>query len=183
MSVSSTTKDVVALLESQHREVEKLFSRYTQSVGSGSELVEEIISTLVVHSVAEEEYVYPAVRRRVENGDLAADRAYQEQAEAESLMARIDDMAPDDPELRPSMQRLETAITAHVAFEEQDLLPRLRATLSPEESAELADKVNSAEQHAPTHPHPHAPDSPLGHKLTGPIATALDRLRDKKKDN
>jgi hypothetical protein len=75
-------------------------------------------------------------------------------------MAHIDDMAPDDPELRTSMQRLEEAITAHVAFEETDLLPRLRATLTQEESADLAAKVTRAEQHAPTHPHPHAPRLP-----------------------
>jgi len=138
----STTNDVVALLESQHRDVERLFGRYSNST--------------------------------------ARDRAYKEQAEAEVLMARIDDMAPDDPQLRPSMLRLETAIKAHVAFEERDLLPDLRRQLSAEESSDLAAKVAKAEQHAPTHPHPHAPDSPIGHKLTGPLAAALDRMRDRK---
>jgi hemerythrin superfamily protein len=178
MSTTSAMNDVVALLESQHRAVEALFGQYSSSSGRNSQLVEEVISTLVVHSVAEEQHVYPVVRKKLDNGDAAADRAYHEQAEAEALMARIDDLAPNDPELRPSMLRLEAAIRAHVTYEETNLLPRLRAALTRAESADLAGKVTRAEQHAPTHPHPHAPDSPIGHKLTGPIAAALDRLRD-----
>ena len=111
------------------RMVAKLFAQFDGSAHDTSQIVEEIISTLVAHSVAEVRF-YPAVKEYVDGGEVPADRAYHEQADAERLMAKIDDMDPDDPELKIAMHDLEVAITAHVAFEETDMFPRLRAVIT-----------------------------------------------------
>ena len=58
--------DAIAELMTDHREVEEMFARIRQAMpGGGQELrdvVDEVTIELVRHSIAEEEYLYPAVR-------------------------------------------------------------------------------------------------------------------------
>ena len=45
---------------------------------------------LVRHAVAEEMYVYPGIRRQLENGDEIAEHEISEHSEAEVTMKRIE---------------------------------------------------------------------------------------------
>jgi hypothetical protein len=38
--------------------------------------------------------------------------------------------------------------------------------------------IKVAERMAPTHPHPHGPDGPIGNLLVGPFVGMVDRVRD-----
>jgi hypothetical protein len=49
-----------------------------------------VIAELVRHSVAEEEYMYPAARKTLEGGDQLADHELEEHAKAEKLMKELD---------------------------------------------------------------------------------------------
>ena len=59
-----------------------------------------------------------------------------------------------------------------------EVFPLLEEHSSPQEQAQLRERIRSAEQLAPTHPHPHGPDSELGNILLGPFASMVDRVRD-----
>jgi hypothetical protein len=77
------------------------------------------------------------------------------------------------------LRRLEETLRDHVADEESDQFPQLRARVPRDEMVELAAKVESAKRLAPTRPHPAAPNAELFHKVAGPGVGMVDRLRDK----
>ena len=41
----------------------------------------------------------------------------------------------------------------------------------------LGQRYEKAKKAAPSHPHPHAPDSPPGNVVLGPIAAVFDKVR------
>jgi hemerythrin superfamily protein len=173
--------DVLQILETDHREVEEMYTRL-QALPSGDagrkELADEIITELVRHSIAEETYVYPVIREKLVNGGERADKETAEHAEAERLMKDLEKVGADDPEFDHLVSRLMSTILGHIADEETSVFPELRAACSQEELDKLATKVNAIKKIAPTHPHPAQPDSPIAHKLLGPAVGLVDRVRD-----
>jgi hemerythrin superfamily protein len=133
---------------------------------------------LVRHSVAEEEYLYPAVRKHLVNGDTLADREIEEHSTAEQLMKDLEGCEADDPEFDRIVGELMSDVRSHIAEEEQTLFPQLRVACSDKELNELGEKVRRAKKMAPTRPHPSAPDTPPANKLLAPGAGLVDRLRD-----
>ncbi|WP_308126065.1 hemerythrin domain-containing protein [Nonomuraea ceibae] len=175
-------QDVITVLVTDHREVEQMFSQLEQMAGDASEqaktLAEKVVIELVRHSVAEEEYLYPAVREHMPGGPELADHEIAEHAEAEETMKRLEALEPADDEFWPTLRSLMQQIRHHVDEEENDLFPRLRLACSGEQLIELGGKVTRAKKMAPTRPHPSAPDTPPGNKLLAPGTGLVDRMRD-----
>ncbi|MEV0201543.1 hemerythrin domain-containing protein [Nonomuraea sp. NPDC050691] len=175
-------QDVISVLVTDHREVEQMFAELDTMIGAIDErpktLAEQVVIELVRHAVAEEAYLYPAVREHVEGGDELADRETAEHAEAEETMKRLEKLEPGDEDFWPVMEKLMREIRHHVQEEEGELFPKLRASCSAEELTELGAKVERAKKVAPTRPHPSAPDKPPFNKLLAPGAGLVDRLRD-----
>ncbi|MGW5176236.1 hemerythrin domain-containing protein [Streptomyces sp. NPDC004082] len=173
--------DVIRELTTDHEEVEELFTKI-EELPSGDaqrkQYADQATMELVRHSVAEEAYLYPAVRRHVPGGDALADQELQDHAAAERTMKDLERCRADDPEFDPLMSRLMTEIRTHVADEENNLFPRLREACSQQDLEELGDKVRQAKKTAPTRPHPSAPDAPPANKLLGPGVGLVDRMRD-----
>ncbi|MFI9155295.1 hemerythrin domain-containing protein [Streptomyces sp. NPDC053367] len=174
--------NVIDELMTDHREVEDLFARI-EALPSGDRnqrkmYADQVTMELVRHSVAEEAYLYPAVREHIAGGDAMADRELEDHAKAERIMKDLEGCEADDPEFDRLMGDLMTEIRAHVADEEQNLFPMLRAACSPETLDDLGDKVRTAKKTAPTRPHPSAPDKPPANKLLAPGMGLVDRMRD-----
>jgi hemerythrin superfamily protein len=108
-------------LAEQHREVEQLFRRYAESPDDAT--VREICAALTAHSVAEEQALYPELRRIVDGGDDLADAAEAQHGVAKTIIARIYDSPPES--LGPLVDELERDVTAHVRFEEDELFPAM----------------------------------------------------------
>ncbi|MFI6737643.1 hemerythrin domain-containing protein [Nonomuraea sp. NPDC050451] len=178
----NTQQDVIEVLVTDHREVEQMFSELDHMRGAIGEqaktLTEQVVIELVRHSIAEEQYLYPAVREHVPGGGKLADQEISEHADAEETMNRLEGLEPGDAEFWPTTDLLMSQIRAHVREEENDLFPRLREACAPEELTELGAKVQRAKKLAPTRPHPSAPDTPPANKLLAPGAGLVDRIRD-----
>ncbi|MCC9305895.1 hemerythrin domain-containing protein [Kitasatospora sp. RB6PN24] len=173
--------NVIAELTSDHREVEGMFERI-QALEPGDrqrrELADEFTIELVRHAVAEEQYLYPAVRKYVANGDRLADKEIQDHATVEKLLKKLEGSKVEDPAFDALVTQVIHEVTGHVADEEQNLFPALAAGCSATELNELGDKVRTAKKLAPTRPHPSAPDRPPANKLLAPGAGLVDRARD-----
>ena len=173
--------DVVAELTTDHREVEELFGRI-ESLPPGDEqrktYADQATIELVRHSVAEEAYLYPAVRGFLPDGDRVADKEIEDHARAERTMKELEGVEGDDPDFDRLIGKLMTEIRSHVRDEEDNLFPQLRAAASRDELMELGEKVRQARKTAPTRPHPSAPDTPPANKLLAPGAGMVDRVRD-----
>ncbi|MGW1721346.1 hemerythrin domain-containing protein [Streptomyces sp. NPDC002306] len=173
--------DVINELMTDHREVEELFGKIG-ALSSGDKdrkvYADQVTMELVRHSVAEEEYLYPAVRKYLANGDAIADRETDDHSRAEQIMKDLESCEAGDPEFDRLIGMLMTEIRSHVADEERNLFPMLRVVAAPETLDELGDKVRRAKKVAPTRPHPSAPDKPPADKMLAPGAGLVDRLRD-----
>ncbi|MEU9044671.1 MULTISPECIES: hemerythrin domain-containing protein [unclassified Kitasatospora] len=173
--------NVIQELMADHREVEKMFARIQAMTGGGQQLrdlVDEVTIELVRHSVAEEQYLYPAVREYIQGGNKLADKEVADHARVEKLLKQLEKMATDDPQMNPMLQQLMNEVALHVQDEENNLFPMLRTACTPEQLDDLGDKIRRAKSMAPTRPHPSAPSTPLASKLLAPGAGLVDRARD-----
>jgi hemerythrin superfamily protein len=174
-------ENLISVLVTDHREVEQMFTEL-EAPGLArerrAELRDKVITELARHSVAEEMYLYPITRQALPGGDQVADREIQDHAAAERVMKDLEGVDPDDARFDDLLTQLITDIRGHVAEEETDLFPRLRASCPEQELADLGAKVQAAKKTAPTHPHPSAPDKPPMNKVMGPPMGLVDRVRD-----
>ncbi|MET9354649.1 hemerythrin domain-containing protein [Streptomyces sp. NPDC006617] len=150
--------NVIDELTTDHREVEELFGRI-EALPPGHKdrklYADQATIELIRHSVAEEAYLYPAVREHVAGGGALADKELEDHAQAEQIMKDLESRAADDVEFDRLIGMLMSEIREHVA-----------------------DKVRRAKKTAPTRPHPSAPDKPPMNKLLAPGAGMVDRARD-----
>ncbi|MGV9245732.1 hemerythrin domain-containing protein [Streptomyces sp. NPDC003710] len=173
--------NVVNELVTDHREVEELFGRI-EALPPGDKNrkihADQVTMELVRHSVAEEAYLYPAVREYLPDGDAIADKEIEDHSKAERIMKDLESHEADDPEFDRLIGMLMSEIRAHVADEEENLFPKLQKVASAEALNDLGEKVRRAKKTAPTRPHPAAPDTPPANKLLAPGAGLVDRVRD-----
>jgi hemerythrin-like domain-containing protein len=182
MTASTTPTDVIMFLTEQHREVDDIFAQLEDMDGATDEkvqrLAEQVVTFLVKHSVAEEIYLYPAVRKALPDGDDVADHELHEHDEAEQTMKKLEGLTPEQAEFWPTLHQLIGEIRHHVDEEENNLFPKLRAACSEQELQELGRKVQQAEKFAPTRPHPSAPAEGAALGALAPGAGLVDRIRD-----
>jgi hemerythrin superfamily protein len=181
MTDSATEPDVVELLTTDHHEVLGLLQqiKLTSDGAQRRDLADTVISELVRHAVAEEMHVYPAMRTYLPNGDEAVTHDLEEHKELEQTLKKWESVDADTPEFDEVLASLEKILNDHVADEESEQFPQLRALVPREELVDLGRKVETAKKLAPTRPHPGAPNNQMFHKLVGPGVGLVDRLRDK----
>jgi hemerythrin-like domain-containing protein len=141
-------------------------------------IVDMISKMLAGHETAEEEHLWPAVRRALANGnDWASGGLEQEQQATETLHA-LAKRDPQTQEFDDLVEELMTQLHKHVAFEDR-LFLQLRDALSEDERNKIGKQILAAQRHAPTRPHPHAPREP-GPAVAAAAKSAvpMDRARD-----
>jgi hemerythrin-like domain-containing protein len=168
--------DAIELLRCDHDEIRRLLSALERS---GSALPNGALAAQLViaesgHEAIEEQYFWPLVRRRVQNGPRLADEAVSQEQDAKRLLDQLERHGPDEALLHQVI-----AISrAHIDFEETQVWPWVQLALSEQELGDLGGQLEQAKRLAPTRPHPHMPCTPEMLKLAAPIAGAADRIRD-----
>jgi iron-sulfur cluster repair protein YtfE (RIC family) len=132
---------IIKLIESDHREVEKLFAQFKQS--PSEELALEICNELDVHATAEERVLYPVIERDV--SEKLASEAEKEHTEAKQLIGRIK-RTKDLDHITELMTELEAAVNHHVQEEENELLPKAKADLGEPRLTELGEEFRTAKE-------------------------------------
>jgi hemerythrin superfamily protein len=180
MTTSTGNQDVVDILTADHHEVLALVGQIpTADPERRRDMTDTVIAELVRHSVAEEMYVYPAMREHLPDGESQVQHDTEEHQQLEEVMKELEGLDAADARFLEALGRLESVLRDHVNDEESEQFPMLRARLSTEQLVEMGSKVETAKKAAPTRPHPSAPHSELFHKLVGPGVGMVDRLRDK----
>ena len=181
MTDTPVDQDVVDMLTTDHHEVLDLLQQIKITANSEGrrDLADTVISELVRHSVAEEMYVYPAMKKYLPDGDEAVDHDVEEHKELEQTMKKLESVDAQSPEFTQLLGELEDILRDHVSDEENEQFPQLRAQVPREELIEIGGEVENAKKLAPTRPHPLAPNNEVFHKLVGPGVGLVDRLRGK----
>ena len=178
--MTAAQQDVVDVLSTDHSEFLSLIQEIRASdPGRRRELADQLIAELVRHSVAEEMFVYPALRDNVPGGAEAVEHDTAEHKELERTMKELEGTDTADARFLQLLEQMERVLRDHVSDEEGEQFPKLRASLAGEQLVELAGKVETAKRLAPTRQHPASPNAELFHKTVGPGVGLVDRLRDK----
>jgi len=157
----TTGRNVIDVLTEQHRSLLALASR-----ASTDREIQVLIAELSRHLSAEEQYLYPGVRRAVPDGDRIADR---ELAEDHELLLLLADFALDD---------VRAALHRHVEADESELFPLLAQMVPVEDLIRIGNRVETAAEAAPTRPHPRTPSRPPWNKIVDPVVAMIDKARD-----
>lgn len=179
MTETTSQPNAIELLTSDHAAVEQMF-RQIETLPEGdarSELVAGVVRELSVHAGIEEQVLYPAMRKALPDGDHLVHEAIDEHKRVKEALAAIE-RADSPSERDPHLVFLIGNVRHHVEEEEVELFPKLRASITTAELQEMGAKLAAAKKLAPTHPHPHAPNTPPGNVVGGVAAAVIDKARD-----
>jgi hemerythrin superfamily protein len=176
-TTDSKTQDAIELLEADHREVDQLFAQIESGQGDKDEVVRKIVKELSVHAAIEEQILYPAMRRALDDGDAKVDEAIQEHQEMKEALADIERLG-SSPAREAKLQKLMADVRHHVQEEEDELFPEMRSAVGEDELKKMGAAMAAAKKMAPTHPHPNAPSTPPGNIVAGAAAAVMDRVKD-----
>src|SRR3954470_1549889 len=117
-------RDVIEVLEHDHREVEQMFAELESLRGAATDeqksrrkaLTDQVTIELVRHSVAEEVLVYPKVEKKVSAEEV--EHARKEHAEAEETLQRLEKLDADDPSFDDELAERMKEIRHYIEDEE-----------------------------------------------------------------
>jgi hypothetical protein len=163
-----TGRNAIDVLGEQHRELIELCDRLLAH--PTRKLRDVVVATLSRHLSAEEQYLYPAIRKVVPGGD---DLAARELAEDKALLVLLQRVQKGQ-----AFDELSAAVRRHVAADSEELLPVLTQMVPIEDLIRVGNRIEVAEEAAPTRPHPATPSNPPWNKVVDPVVAVVDKMRD-----
>ena len=148
----------IDMLESQHREVEKLFAAFEKAnAAKKREIFLQIADKLAVHATIEEKHFYPAAKSE-ETKELLAE-SVEEHLSVKRLLADLLD--EDDQEtLEAKVKVLKEQIEHHVEEEENELFPQVEDLLDATALDALEQEMTATQEEllSEGNPREHIPD-------------------------
>jgi Hemerythrin HHE cation binding domain len=173
-------RSVLAILAEEHRQLTDLYGLLAAAAPDGddarlADLTSVLTATLTRHLSAEEQYLYPTVRAVLPDGEHLAKIEVNADEAIQWALRRLVAGPPSD--LR-GLEEVEPALRLHIRRCEDRLFPRLREVLDETELIRLGNRVEVAEESAPTRPHPGTPYTPPWNKVVEPAVGVWDKVRD-----
>jgi hypothetical protein len=133
--------DVVDLILEDHRRFENLLRQLRDST-SDREAVRAAFAALhVAHAEAEENFVYPTLRRKDAIDEHEAEHGEEEHAEGNEKLLKVLELdRTDTEEFDEAVEELATAINHHLTEEELTILNPAREEVADDVRADLGEK-------------------------------------------
>ncbi len=156
---SGGPRDVTAVLTRDHDRITALVKQLNalpghRTGGSAAQLarrrsvVDLIRGALAAHEPAEREHLWPAVRRKLDDGKALAEQALRREHETAETLAVLGRTPADTDEFDDLVERLADLLRKHVAFEDA-VFAKLRDALGEKARDKLGKKVRRALKAAP----------------------------------
>lgn len=171
----TTGRNVVDVLTQEHRELLELCDRLI-AAPDDQRLADVVVAELSRHLSAEEQYLYPAVRASVPGGTDLAERELAEDHQLLITLHRLQSAGGDDRARRAA--EVASAVRRHVDADTEELLPVLVQMVPIEDLIRVGNRFETAQEAAPTRPHPGTPSTPPWNKVVDPAVAVVDKLRD-----
>ncbi|XVV08980.1 hemerythrin domain-containing protein [Actinoplanes sp. CA-131856] len=168
----TTGRNVVDVITQEHRELLELCS-LLQEQPNDRKITDVVIATLSRHLSCEEQYLYPAIRKVVPGGEELTDR---ELAEDHALLVTLQQLQRTPNEA--TVADVAAAVRRHVDADAEELLPVLTQMVPIEDLIRVGNRFETAQEAAPTRPHPATPSTPPWNKVVDPAVAVVDKLRD-----
>jgi len=137
--------NAIEMLKKQHREVEKLFSKFEalgeSAAKSKQRVFNEIADALAMHATIEEKHFYPAVKAKRTEDILL--EALEEHLSLKRIIADLLKMEPSDDSFDAKVKVLKEQVEHHVGEEEEDLFPKVTKILSASELTALQQQMQA----------------------------------------
>jgi hemerythrin superfamily protein len=117
-----------------------LLATNDSDTGKRASLVKTIHYALNKHAHQEEQVVYPALRRANETVD--ADHLEHEHGYVKTYLYELENMPKDSPEFLGRVREFRDLIAEHVKMEEEQVYPRFKASLTPEQNKKITMLMN-----------------------------------------
>lgn len=166
-------------IKQDHKAIKSLYEQFkkTSDQEQKQQLAWQLLRDLTLHSLAEEEVVYPEIKNKIDTE--TRDQALHEHTELKKIATKLDGMKVQDEGYDGLMDKLAALLDQHMQEEENENLPELAAQYNPEELKELGAKFEKAKEHLPTRPHVLPPNKPeTGNVLADAGTAPIDALRD-----
>lgn len=129
-------RDWDEVLQLEHRAVEALFQKILETddrdTGKRTALLAKIKHALMKHAIEEENAIYPALQRI--DAQNSEDELFSDHADIKKALYDLDRMDKADTVFLTRIRDLQSLIDSHVQMEEGDLFPRLKKSMSAEET-------------------------------------------------
>lgn len=170
---------VLARQKRDHVRLDRLLQRLGETPADGQDAVLLDIYRLVFpHAFAEEAVLWPAIRRLLPDGQALTLQVELEHQQINVLVTELETLEPGSPEHEQRLVRVVELLREDVRDEEDALLPRLQAKLTPSQLRVLGAAWALVRAIAPTRAHPIVSRRPPGNVLSALPHALLDRLRD-----
>jgi hypothetical protein len=175
---------MIDLLVDDHLEVLALCDRLAGSVAgsarssSGRRLVDVVVAAVSRHLSAEEQYLYPTVRKVLPDGVDLANRELTADAAMLRTLRRLHRTPVTDASFPTALDAITRQWRRHAWCADREVFPCLRDRCTGNELIRLGNRVAIAQEAAPTRPHPATPTTPPANKVVDPALGVVDKLRD-----
>jgi hemerythrin superfamily protein len=137
---------VVTLIKDDHAKLEKVFKQLEAQKGDIKELLREVEELLVPHSKAEEEVVYPAIKKTAPDEASDVDDGLAEHQHVENVLTQLLGMDPDEPGADGLIAAMIGEVRHHVEEEEEEILPKFSQEASNQELGDLGERFTAAKE-------------------------------------
>lgn len=177
------TTGAADFIRQQHQEIRSLFSSLESATGEARrEPYECLVRLLAVHETAEEIVIYPALQATGDEGKRIADERRAEEDTAKQALADLEKAPLETADFATHLATVKSLVLPHAEQEEATVLPLLERSQDRASLERMTGALRAAEAIAPTHPHPHGPNSAIGNLAVGPFVGMVDRARDLLRD-
>jgi hemerythrin-like domain-containing protein len=173
--------DLISVLVEDHDELRQLLVELEHLVGGERLqrlLAEQAIVEIVRHSLAEEAYLYPAVRQLIPKGSRIADEELETHDRLEKILRRLENPALPDAEYSRLLSIVITEGRVHMEVEETELYPLVKEHLSKEELIDLGRRAKKSKEEAPTREESPGSERPLIQTILASGVGLVERVRE-----
>lgn len=141
-------------------------------------VADAVTAAVARHLSAEEQYLYPAVRAALPEGGPLADREIAADTELLRALRDLTGARPAEPRFARLADAAADRLRRHARAATREIFPALRRAASDAELIRLGNRVEIAEEAAPTRPHPDHPVRPPWNRVVEPALGVVDKVRD-----
>ncbi|MEU1362332.1 hemerythrin domain-containing protein [Micromonospora zamorensis] len=161
-------RSIADIVDREHRQLLALLDRLTGPDATPQEGLPVLSAALSRHLSAEEQYLLPAVRAAL---PAATERVDAEIAADAGLLNALKGLTNE------ALTEVAERVRQHVEGV-GGLVTELRAVATEEELIRLGNRLEIAEEAAPTRPHPGTPATPPWNRIVEPAVGVVDKVLD-----
>ncbi|GIH05043.1 hemerythrin [Rhizocola hellebori] len=171
-------RSIIAVLADEHQQLTELAAELARSSEPTQELADVVTAAVSRHLSSEEQYLYPTVKALLPDGQQLSEREIERDTQILKQLALLETLPRDSTAFTELASAIDTDLHHHREACAADIFPLLRDLASEAELIRLGNRIEVAQEAAPTRPHPDSPMSPPWNKITDPALGIVDKIRD-----